>query len=394
MERGPMFRARKVILLIAPTRAFDRELLQGIARYANERGPWTFYREPPHYQAVDWKEKVTDRLSSGQADGIIMREPERIEEIIRRKIPGICAPVTKRTIEGFINIIIDNDAVGTLGAEHLLQCGFRHFAYCGLENIYWSAKRGEAFQKRVAEAGFACRIYQPLKALGMQALWEKEEPLLVAWLQSLPKPVGIMACNDDRSQHVLDACHAARIHVPSEVAILGVDDDEFICRLANPALSSICLNAEKLGYRAAELLDRVMAGEACRETTIEGLPTHVVARSSTDILLVEDREVSEAIRFIRRHADRPLQVDDVAEAVTLSRRSLQQKFSKAIGRSVHSQILRERVNRITQLLVETDGTVAQIAEKMCFSSVKQLDRVFTRFQGTTPTAYRLRHCVR
>ncbi len=389
-----MFRARKVILLIAPTRAFDRGLLQGIARYANERGPWTFYREPPHYHAIDWKKKVTDRLSTGQVDGIIMREPERIEEIIRRKIPGICAPVTKRTIEGFINIIIDNEAVGTLGAEHLLQCGFRHFAYCGLEDIYWSAKRGEAFQKRIVEAGFACHLYQPLKAKSVQALWEKEEPLLVAWLQSLPKPVGIMACNDDRSQHVLDACHAARIHVPSEVAILGVDDDEFICRLANPALSSICLNAEKLGYRAAQLLDRVMAGEACRETTIEGLPTHVVARSSTDILLVEDQEVSGAIRFIRRHTDQPLQVDDVAEAVALSRRSLQQRFSRAIGRSVHSQILRERVNRITQLLVETDLTVAQIAEKMCFSSPKQLDRVFTRFQGTTPTAYRLRHCVK
>jgi LacI family transcriptional regulator len=389
-----MFRARRVILLIAPTRAFDRGLLQGIAQYANERGPWTFYREPPHYHAIDWKKKVTDRLSTGQVDGIIMREPERIEEIIRRRIPGICAPVTKRTIEGFINIIIDNDAVGTLGAEHLLQCGFRHFAYCGLEDIYWSAKRGEAFQKRIAEAGFACCLYEPLKGKDMQALWEKEEPHLVAWLQSLPKPVGIMACNDDRSQHVLDACHVARIHVPSEVAILGVDDDEFICRLANPALSSICLNAEKLGYRAAQLLDRVMAGEACHETTIEGLPTHVVARSSTDILLVEDREVSEAIRFIRRNADRPLQVDDVAEAIALSRRSLQQRFSKAIGRSVHSQILRERVNRITQLLVETDLTVAQIAEKMCFSSAKQLDRVFTRFQGTTPTAYRLRHCVK
>ncbi len=389
-----MFRARRVILLIAPTRAFDRGLLQGIAQYANERGPWTFYREPPHYHAIDWKKKVTDRLSTGQVDGIIMREPERIEEIIRRRIPGICAPVTKRTIEGFINIIIDNDAVGTLGAEHLLQCGFRHFAYCGLEDIYWSAKRGEAFQKRIAEAGFACCLYEPLKGKDMQALWEKEEPHLVAWLQSLPKPVGIMACNDDRSQHVLDACHVARIHVPSEVAILGVDDDEFICRLANPALSSICLNAEKLGYRAAQLLDRVMAGEACHETTIEGLPTHVVARSSTDILLVEDREVSEAIRFIRRNADRPLQVDDVAEAIALSRRSLQQRFSKAIGRSVHSQILRERVNRITQLLVETDLTVAQIAEKMCVSSAKQLDRVFTRFQGTTPTAYRLRHCVK
>ncbi len=389
-----MFRARRVILLIAPTRAFDRGLLQGIARYANERGPWTFYREPPHYQAIDWKKKVTDRLGSGQVDGIIMREPERIEEIIQRKIPGICAPVTKRTIEGFVNIIIDNDAVGEMGAEHLLHCGFRHFAYCGIEGIYWSAKRGEAFQKRIAQAGFPCHIYQPRHAKGAQALWEKEEPLLVAWLQSLPKPVGIMTCNDDRSQHVLDACHAARIHVPSEVAIVGVDNDEFICRLANPALSSICLNAEKVGYRAAQLLDRVMAGEPCRETIIEGLPTHVVARNSTNILLVEDHAVSEAIRYIREHCSQPLQVDDVAEAVALSRRTLQQRFAKAIGRSVHSQILRERVNRITELLVETDLTVAQIAEELNFSSAKQLDRVFTRFQGTTPTTYRLRHCIK
>ncbi len=389
-----MFKARRVILLIAPTRAFDRGLLQGIARYANERGPWTFYREPPHYQAIDWKKKVTDRLGSGQVDGIIMREPERIEEIIQRKIPGICAPVTKRTIEGFINIIIDNDAVGEMGAEHLLHCGFRHFAYCGIEGIYWSGKRGEAFQKRIAQAGFPCHVYQPPRAKGVQALWEKEEPLLVAWLQSLPKPVGIMTCNDDRSQHVLDACHAARIHVPSEVAIVGVDNDEFICRLANPALSSICLNAERVGYRAAQLLDRVMAGEPCREMIIEGLPTHVVARSSTNILLVEDRAVSEAIRYIREHSTRPLQVDDVAEAVALSRRTLQQRFAKAIGRSVHSQILRERVNRITELLVETNLTVAQIAEELNFSSAKQLDRVFTRFQGTTPTTYRLRHCIK
>lgn len=389
-----MFRARKVILLIAPTRAFDRGLLQGIARYANERGPWTFYREPPHYQTIDWKKKVTDRLGTGQVDGIIMREPERIEEIIQRKIPGICAPVTKRTIEGFINIIIDNHAVSELGADHLLHCGFRHFAYCGIEGIYWSAQRGEAFRKRIVQAGFACHVYEPPQAGSLQVLWEEEEPLLVAWLHSLPKPVGIMTCNDDRSQHILDACHAAQIHVPNEVAIVGVDNDEFICRLANPALSSICLNAERLGYRAAQLLDRVMAGEACPDTIIEGLPTHVVARSSTNILLVEDRAVSEAIRFIREHSDRPLQVDDVAEAVALSRRTLQQRFAKAIGRSVHSQILRERVNRITQMLVETDLTVAQISEEMDFSSAKQLDRVFTRFQGTTPTTYRLRHGIK
>jgi LacI family transcriptional regulator len=111
-------------------------------------------------------------------------------------------------------------------------------------------------------------------------------------------------------------------------------------------------------------------------------------------LLVEDREVSDAIRFIREQADRPLQVDDVAEAVAMSRRTLQQRFSKAVGRSVHSQILRERVNRITQMLAETDLTVTQIARKLNFSSAKQLDRVFTKFQGVTPTAYRMQHCVK
>jgi LacI family transcriptional regulator len=147
-----MFKSPRIILLIAPARAFDRGLLQGIARYANEYGPWTFYREPPHYQVVDWKKKVTDRLRSGQVDAIIMREPERIDEIIQFGIPGICAPVTKAWVEGFINVTIDNEAVGRLGAEHLIQCGFRHFAYCGFRGIYWSGKRGEAFECSVRQA--------------------------------------------------------------------------------------------------------------------------------------------------------------------------------------------------------------------------------------------------
>lgn len=387
-----MFKARKVILLIAPSRAFDRGLLQGIARYANEYGPWTFYREPPHYQSIDWKKKVSDRLYSRQVDGIIMREPERIDEIIRQKIPGVCAPITQHTIEGFINITVDNDQIGELGAEHLMGCGFQHFAYCGLGGIYWSVKRGEAFCRCVQKSGRDCHIYQPPADHGIQALWEKEEPYLVQWLKSLPKPVGILTCNDDRSQHVLDACHAGQIHVPSEIAIVGVDNDEFICELANPPLSSISLNPESLGYRAAQLLDEVMAGRKCPRSPLVGFPTHVVTRRSTDILLVEDPEVSRAIRFIRDNVDRPLQVADVAEAVAVSRRTLQQKFSKTIGSSVHSMIVRERVNRITHMLVETSLTVAQIAERLSFSSPKQLDRVFTKLHGIPPTVYRGQHC--
>jgi len=389
-----MFKAPKIILLFSPTRAFDRGLLQGIARYANEFGPWTFYREPPHYQAVDWRQRVSDRLRNGQVDAIIMREPERIQEIMRYGVPGICAPVTRRTVGGFISVVIDNEAVGRLGAEHLLQCGFRHFAYVGFQGIYWSVKRGEAFCGRIAEAGHPCCVYEPPEARGAQPLWEQEEPLLVEWIKSLPKPVGVMTCNDDRSEHVLDACHAARVHVPSEVAIVGVDNDEFVCRLANPPLSSICLNPEKLGYQAAQMLDRVMAGKASCDGEVLGGPTHVIARSSTNILLVEDAEMAEAVRFIRENTDRPLQVDDVAEAVGMSRRTLQHRFTSSVGRSVHSHILRERVNRITQLLVETDLSIAQIANKLDFSSAKQLDRVFAKLQGIPPTTYRSRYCVK
>lgn len=253
---------------------------------------------------------------------------------------------------------------------------------------------GEAFFARVKKAKYARQTYVLLKARSVQSLWEKEEPLLVDWLRSLPKPVRIMTCSDDLAQHVLDACHAAQIHIPSEVAIVGVDNDEFICHLANPPLSSISLNSQALGYRVAQWLDRVMAGEKCSDTVGIGKSTYVVARSSTNILLVEDYEVSDAIRFIREHSDHPLQVDDVAEAIAMSRRTLQKRFAKTLGRSVHSQILRERVNRITEFLVETDLPVIQIARKLNFSSAKQLDQVFTKFQGVTPTIYRIEHCTK
>ncbi len=388
-RRESMHSAFRVILLIAPSRAFDRGLLRGISRYSNEKGPWTFYREPPHYRNIDWDRKVSDRLRSGNVDAIIMREPERIDEIIETGVPGICAPVSRHTVDGFVNITIDNRAVGQMAADHLMNCRFRHFAFCGFEGVYWSARRGRAFCRRIRESGYNCHIYEPEK--GIDSLWEKEAPVMIEWLKSLPKPVGIMTCNDDRAQHVLDACHAAKIHMPAEVGIIGVDNDEFVCELGNPPLTSICLNPERLGYQAARVLAKVMSGRDPLRKTIVGGPTHVVPRRSTDILLLEDAEIADAIRFIRDNCDQPLRVDDVADAVAMSRRTLQQRFAGVVGMSVHKQILTERVARITQLLVETDLTVAQIAEKLNFSSPKQLDRVFIRLKEVAPTVYRSRY---
>jgi LacI family transcriptional regulator len=389
---GIVFKARKIILLIAPTRAFDRGLLQGIARYANEYGPWTFYREPPHYQTIDWKEKVTDRLRSGKIDGIIMREPQRIDEILQCGIPGICAPVTRRIVEGFVNVVIDNDAVGTLGAEHLLQCGFRHFAYCGHEGIYWSVKRGEAFEARVARSGHSCRIYEPPK--GKAVLWEKEEPLLVKWLKSLPKPVAVMCCNDDRALQVIEACKQAKYEVPDHVAVLGVDNDVLVCDLADPPISSISLNTEGAGYEAARLLDRLMKGEPMAGQKIDVSPTHIVTRMSTDVLAVSNADVSTALQFIRRNPNRLIQVSDVVEATNVSRRVLEKRFKAILRRSVHQEIRRVRVNHIVQLLIGTDMNITEIATHAGFDGVEHIARYFRKETGMSLRDYRKKHAPR
>jgi LacI family transcriptional regulator len=211
---------------------------------------------------------------------------------------------------------------------------------------------------------------------------------LIDWLKALPKPVGLMACNDDRSQHIADACRVANIHIPGEVALIGVDNDEFICNLANPTLSSICLNPEKVGYQAAEILDAIMSGREVQTTTIIGGPTHVITRKSTDIMMVHDEDIRNALLFIRQHFSKPIQVVDVAQAVSISVRSLHKRFNHQVGCSVLDHIRRLRVERICQLLMETNWSVTQIANIMHLSSTKQLDRIFQHEKNMTPSEYR------
>jgi len=173
-----------------------------------------------------------------------------------------------------------------------------------------------------------------------------------------------------------------------------VDNDEFVCEMANPPLSSVCLNAEAIGYRAAATLQEVMAGHAVEDTTIVGGPTYVVDRKSTDIMLIDDAMIARALRYIRQSAHEPIQVIDVAEVLAISRRSLEQRFRRVVGRSVHEQILYERVDRIMRLLLETRISISQIAHILNFSSTKQLDRVFSRYTGMNPSEYRKQYCIK
>jgi LacI family transcriptional regulator len=250
--------------------------------------------------------------------------------------------------------------------------------------------RGKVFQQRVEKAGFDIRVYEQPKSKSRRA-WQNEQSILSDWLKSLPKPVGIMACNDDRGQHVTEVCKTAGLKVPDEVAVIGVDNDELVCDLTEPPLSSLALNVEKGGYEAAELLDHLMSGKKITTDSIIVEPTQVVGRQSTDVLAIEDRLVSEALQFIRNNAKRTIQVADVVAVARVSRRSLEQRFRKILGRSINHEIRRVRVEQVARILIETNKSIGQIALDLGYPGVDHIARYFRAEKGISPAAYRKLH---
>jgi LacI family transcriptional regulator len=389
---------RKILLMIETSRAYGRSILRGIARYSRAHGPWIFHRPAPFYWGRSQREGSMAQLLKLGADGAILREQTRrdqIEEIVATGIPVIVAPYTE-PFPGVPNIVSDDRAIGRMAAEYLLHRGFRQFAYCGFGDMYfWSRDRGRSFCQRVREAGHDAHYYEYEQHLpAARRSWAKEQAVLVDWLKSLPKPVGLMACNDDRSQYVLEACKIAGLHVPEQVAIIGMGNDDLVCDLAAPRLSSIAVSSEKVGYEAAALLDKLMAGEAGAGSTVVGLPSHVVTRQSTDVFAVADRHVLEALRYIHRQARREsVQVDDVVKAVAVSRRSLYDRFARTLGHSVHEEIKRVRVAHLARLLATTDLSISQIALRLGCADMKNLARYFKQDIGMTPLQYRKRHSL-
>jgi LacI family transcriptional regulator len=346
--------------------------------------------EPGFFSKPIREEKTSSYLKFWDANGIITREPKKLQELIARGLPTIVVIHLEEPIQGLPNIVTDNISVGKMAAEHLLERGFRHFAYCGFEEMFWSRDRGESFSKRIAEMGFETYLYKRPQS----EVWsskEEEQAIIANWLKSLPKPVGLMACNDDRGQYIIDACKIAGVDVPNEVAVIGVDNDDLICDLSDPPLSSIAINAKRGGYEAAELLDKLMAGKKVANQTIVVRPTHIVTRQSTDILAIEDREIALAMRFIRRHSKEMIQVDDVARAVSMSRRTLERRFRKAFGRSVHKELKRARTNQIVQMLVETNLPVSAITSILGYPSATHIARYFRKEKGFGLLAYRKKY---
>jgi LacI family transcriptional regulator len=285
----------------------------------------------------------------------------------------------------------DEEGAGRLAAEHLLERRFTNFVYSGYTDQVWSERRCRGFRETLAQAGHTCEVHYYPRTFTTANTWEKAQQELTAWLRGLPKPLGVMACSDRHAYNVLDACQRARLTVPDDVAVVGVDNEEALCRLSNPPLSSVANSPRAVGYQAAQLLDQLMNGGA-DPATVEPIlipPQGVVTRRSTDIMVVEDTVVSEALRFIREHASESIDVCEVVQQVSVSRSMLYRRFQKALGRSPHEHILRVRMDRVKELLVQTSLPLERIAALTGFQHVEYLVAVFKREVGMTPGRYRI-----
>mgnify|MGYP000070601683 CR=1 FL=1 len=375
---------KKIILDIETSRAYGRGLLYGIKMYSIAKGSWTFY------QVVGGREHGLPSLANWGADGAIIRESGHIEKVLSLNIPTVVCVDQSRKVAADIILSTDQADIAKLAAEHFLERKYENFAFSGPSRLWWAQERADHFRKAVATAGFKTDIFMHSEPAG-KLTWAKAQARMIEWLKSLPKPVAIMAANDDHGQYIIESCKVAGLNVPGDVALLGVDNDTMICEFTLPSISSINLDTKCAGYKAAELLDQLMQGEKCHERKILVKATHVVARASTDIMAIEDQLVVQAIRYMRTNYRELIRVSDVADAVAISRSTLDRRFHKAMGRSVQKEMRRIRVAQIAKMLIETDLTITQIARAMNFTGIEHLGRYFKREKGLSPVEYRKRY---
>jgi LacI family transcriptional regulator len=376
-----------VALLIETSNSYARGLLRGVYAYLREHRPWSIYL--PEQGRGD---APPTWLKSWHGDGIIARiENARIAKAVRETGAPAVDVSAARLMPELPCIETDNEAITRLAFDHLFERGFRNLAYCGDDRFQWSIERALWFGEMAREAGCSLAVYPPDRRRATSIAWEQEEKELAAWLRHLPKPCGLMACYDIRGRQVLDVCRRGGVAVPDELAVVGVDNDDLLCSLTDPPLTSVTPDTHRTGFEAAELLDQLMAGRKVAGGLCRIKPTGIVTRQSTDVLATADAEVSSAVRYIRDHACDGIKVDDVLKIVPVSRRILESRFKKMLGHTPHEEILRVQLQRVRQLLEETDLSLSVIADRAGFKYVEYLSVVFKRQFHQPPSHYRAEH---
>ena len=377
-----MGRVPRVAVLLGTDRQYHRGVLQGVATYARLHGPWELEAEPT------WAGGQLPLRELRQMDGAMLMITHRrqVQMLQRWKMAFINMGTRYSEEDGLPHVSNDGTSLAKLAIEHFIERGFRHFAYCDLTDTSYYRRR--RFEEQLAARGIHAHVFQVSFAEREDWIMGRDRSRLETWVQSLPKPIGILAHNDLRGRHVVDACRRLGIAMPDEVAVLGVDNELPHCEMCNPPLSSVVTDAERIGFEAAALLDQLMVGASPCLHRILVPPLGIVVRQSTDVTATTDPHVAKAVRYIRQHACDEIDVGDVLREVTISRTALDKRFLKALGHTPHEEIRRVRLKRARELLAESDLTLEVVAGRCGFRHGEYLGAVFLQEFGQTPGEFR------
>ncbi len=390
-SRASLHKPPRVALVIETTRAYGRRILQGVADYVSENGPWLLYVEP---RAVfDCPPRWLRRWDG---DGILARvgNVKDLEQLAKGGIPVVNLRSSTLSELAPPPVVTDHEAIGRMAAEHLMERGFRHFAFVGIPGSRWSDLRYQGFCRYVGLSGFSCDQYihsKKVLATYRDGALVEDIDRIAAWIDRLAKPLGVMAADDFLGIQVLNGCRCAEIPVPDQVGVIGVDNEATICQLARPPLTSVVPDNVRLGYEAAALLDGLMQGRPLPEHPVRIPPLKVVTRQSSDVVAVDDPIVARAMLFVREHACRGCNVNDLLRHLLISRTVLQHRFQKALGQSPYDAIVKVRIARIKQLLAESTLSLKEIAIRSGFKHPEHMGTVFKELTGDTPARYRRKY---
>lgn len=368
----------RVAIAVTDQSNFEGDIVRGAIDYSHHGDRWQMAR------AEGRPFLRFEQIDLGDVDGVIagFYDARWVDAIERA---GVAAVNTAAVLPGLSLPYVGNDetATGTMGAEYLLGRGFARLAFIEQGVTEYSQLRHAAFRRLVHdEAGRPCHSFR-----ASFEKTERDQSRLRRWLAELPTPIGIMAANDFLGMQAINA--AAQLHrrVPDDVAVLGVDNDVWCIAQAHVPMSSIALDFQQVGYRAAALLDSLMAGQTGTPPQ-QVRPVGVVTRRSTDITMADDAVVTAALAFIRDHLADDINVEDVLDHVGLSRKMLEIRMKRAVGQTPHAAITRARVEQAKKLLVGSDQTIEQIARATGFRRATRLIEAFKRHAGVTPGQYR------
>lgn len=379
----------KILVLIDSSTEFSRRFLTGLIRYAKENGPWTFYRLPSYYKTLYGETGIVERIKEWKIDAVIAQwEYEEVDFLDQLDIP-VFLQSYKNVSGRFSRISGDFIGIGVMAVRFFAKRHFKNFAFYGNKTFFWSKARAEGYRREVEKMKGNYYYFESELLDSMQ--WSKEHVELDNWLQDLPKPVALLACDDNFALQVSEMCKVNNINIPDELSLLGVDNDELICNLSHPSISSIITDDENGGYQTGKMLQNLILSKNNIPFNINIDPVRIELRQSTEKYNISDNYIKMVINYINENIRLNISIDELTAIVPLSRRNLEKKFKEATGTSVYQFILDKKVDLISTELLTTDKDLLDIAVETGFNDVRNVYRIFKKNTGYTPVSFRKKY---